>query len=92
VRAIDVGYDVDRIVTATVGFKDSSCNCRTRFPLGHEAELSDGLATAAARLARLPGVEGIALATPAPCKGTRSCAVIPSAAIRCRDPKGKGAR
>lgn len=69
VRAIDLGYDVERIVSGTIAFKDSACNCRSPFPGGYETELAEGLASVASRVARLPDVEGVALADASPMQG-----------------------
>ncbi|MDQ6830978.1 MAG: ADOP family duplicated permease [Gemmatimonadota bacterium] len=69
VRAIDLGYDAEHLVYATVSFLDSTGRYVDDFSATHRTELAAGLGDAAAQLARVPGVEGTALASSAPLRG-----------------------
>ncbi len=65
VRAIDLGYDADRLVWASVQFADPQTHFvgSARF---HREELKAGLEQAAVVLSRNPDVERVALASSAP--------------------------
>ncbi len=69
VHAVDVGYDTDRLMVAGVRFFNPEVRDVPRGPGLHAAELGAGLQEAAARLARLPGVERTALADAGPMYG-----------------------
>jgi len=68
VRAIDLGYDADRLVFATVEYRNPACHCLDRF-FGDEKAIGAGLTQAAGRLARLPIVEHTALGSAGPMYG-----------------------
>jgi predicted permease len=67
-RAIDLGYDADRLLYATVTFANPEGHYidhgSTRFP-----EIARGLREVAPRIERLPGVERTALSSAAPLAG-----------------------
>lgn len=69
VRGIDLGYDTDRIVFAYVKFVNEDGHFLDSRPESRAVELAAGLADAAARIRRLPGVEETALATFGPMAG-----------------------
>ena len=62
VRALDLGYDAERLVTLAPHFDGGDQKA-------HEVVLQAGLPELAARLAPLPGVEGVALASMSPMYG-----------------------
>lgn len=67
-RAIDVGFDVDRLVSATVFFADARGHV-SYFDQSHMAEVTAGFTRVAARLRQVPGVESAALAMAPPMQG-----------------------
>jgi predicted permease len=69
VRKMDLGLDADHLVSATVKFVNPEGHFVEVFAGPHSDELAAGLAVAATRLARLPGVEGTALSTSTPMVG-----------------------
>ena len=68
-RAIDVGFDADRLVTATVYFADPRGHYVNYFDRSHMAQVTGGLSRVAARVRRVPGVESAALAMSPPMQG-----------------------
>ena len=62
VRGLDLGYDAERLVTLAPHYDGGD-------PKAHELVLQAGLPDLAARLAPLPGVEGVALASMSPMYG-----------------------
>jgi predicted permease len=62
VRGLDLGFDAERLVFASVSLDEPS-------PVGSAAIRRDGLSQLAARLAELPGVEHVALASMIPMYG-----------------------
>ncbi|HKN66152.1 MAG TPA: ADOP family duplicated permease [Gemmatimonadaceae bacterium] len=62
VRALDLGYDAERLVTLAPHYDEGDRKA-------HEIVLQTGLPELAARLAPLPGVEGVALASMSPMYG-----------------------
>jgi predicted permease len=69
VKGIDVGYDVDRLAFGTVFFVNDTTNSIDYFGETHRAETAAGLRLALAEMARVPGVEGVALTTHPPLGG-----------------------
>jgi len=66
-RAIDLGFDASRLLFATPHFVNAQGYID---PNGrHLSEIYDGLRDASARIERMPGVEGAALATSSPLGG-----------------------
>lgn len=68
-RAIDVGFDADRLIYATVYFADPKGHYVSYFDHSHMVEVSDGLQRVAARMASVPGVASTALAAAPPMRG-----------------------
>jgi putative ABC transport system permease protein len=68
-RAIDVGFDADRIVSATVYFADPQGHYVSYFDQSHLAEVTAGFTRVAARLRQVPGVQATALAMSPPMLG-----------------------
>ena len=68
VRAINLGYDADRLVFATIAYRNPDCHCLDR-SFGNENAIAAGLAQAAGTLAGLPIVEHTALGTAGPMYG-----------------------
>ena len=68
VRAIDLGYDADRLVFASVDYRNPACRCVDRF-FGNRNEIAAGLEHAAASLSALPIVERAALGSAGPMYG-----------------------
>lgn len=62
VRALDLGYDVQKLVFVSVHFDAGDARA-------HAAALETGIPELAARLARLPGVERVALSSMSPMYG-----------------------
>jgi putative ABC transport system permease protein len=69
IRGIDLGYDADRIVFAHVRSVNALGHYVESYPASRTAELTLGLAKAAERIRRIPGVEETALATSGPMAG-----------------------
>ncbi|HEY7894129.1 MAG TPA: ADOP family duplicated permease [Gemmatimonadaceae bacterium] len=68
-RAIDVGFDADRLIYATVFFADSQGHYVDYFDQKHVVEVTTGLRQVAARMGRVSGVEAAALASAPPMRG-----------------------
>ena len=68
VRAIDLGYDADRLVFASIEYRDPECHCVDRV-FGDQKAIAAGLARASATLVRLPIVEQAALGSAGPMYG-----------------------
>lgn len=68
-RAIDVGFDADRLVSATVFFADPQGHYVSYYDQSHMAEVTAGMRRVAYRLRLVRGVESTALATAAPMRG-----------------------
>lgn len=68
-RAIDVGFDADRLVSATVYFADPRGHYVSYFDSSYMVEATAGLTRVAARLRLVPGVQSTALATAPPMLG-----------------------
>jgi len=69
IRGIDLGYDADHIVFAYVRSVNALGYYVESYPASRTAELTLGLAQAAERIRRIPGVEETALATAGPMAG-----------------------
>jgi predicted permease len=68
VKAIDLGYDADRLVFASVDYRNPACRCVDGF-FGDRNAIAAGLERAAASLAALPVVERTALGRAGPMIG-----------------------
>lgn len=68
VKAIDLGYDADRLVFASVEYRNPECRCVDRY-FGDRNAISTGLERAAASLAVLPIVQRTALGSAGPMYG-----------------------
>lgn len=68
VKAIDLGYDADRLVFASVEYRNPACHCVDR-SFGDEKVIAAGLSQALWTLARLPIVEHAALGSAGPMYG-----------------------
>ena len=68
VRTIDLGYDADRLVFASIEYRNPDCQCVDRY-FGDESAIGAGLARAATTLGRLPIVEHTALGSAGPMYG-----------------------
>lgn len=71
VKAIDLGYDADRLVFASVEYRNPDCHCIDHF-FGDQNAIAAGLAQAATTLARLAIVEHTALGSAGPMYGFAS--------------------
>jgi putative ABC transport system permease protein len=69
VRAIDVGYDADRIAYGWVEFRDPVGHYVDYYTGSHADQVATGLPEIAQRLERSPNVEGVALSSIAPMAG-----------------------
>lgn len=71
VKAIDLGYDADRLVFASIDYRNPACHCIDR-SFGDESATAAGLKQAATSLGRLPIVEHTALGSAGPMYGFAS--------------------
>jgi predicted permease len=69
IRALDLGYDVQRLVSVTVHFDDEDSKA-------HDVAIETAIPELAARLAGVPGVERVALANMSPMYGFRFSTVF----------------
>ncbi len=67
--AIDVGFDADRLVSATVFFADPQGHYVSYFDESHMVEVNAGLTRVAMRMRQIPGVQSAAVATSPPMLG-----------------------
>jgi putative ABC transport system permease protein len=68
VRAIDLGYDAERLVFASVEYRNPECRCVDRY-FGDATAIATGLARAKAALSPEPAVEHVALGSSGPMYG-----------------------
>jgi predicted permease len=68
VKAVDLGYDADRLVFASVEYRNPECRCVDHY-FGDQNAIAAGLSRAAATLGRLPIVEHAALGSAGPMYG-----------------------
>jgi predicted permease len=71
-RAIDVGFDSDRLIYATVYFADPKGHYVAYYDRSHMVEVSSGLRQVAARMRGVSGVASTALADAPPMRGYMS--------------------
>src|SRR6185312_13956380 len=65
-RGIDVGFDADRLIYATVYFADPTGHYVIYYDHSHMVEVTNGLRKVAAQMGRVPGVASTALADAPP--------------------------